>query len=87
MAKYQVIKATQRPIKQVEAAGRVLPFGKAGGFEVSDAGIANEIEAKHGGPGGDVVVIPDLSNREHGHKYFFGQMPEMPWKKVKNVSC
>ena len=86
MAKYQVIKATTKPIRAVEADGKTMAFGTQGGFEVSDAGIAAEIDAKHGGKGGDVVVIPDLSNREHGHKYFFGQMPEMPWKRGKHVS-
>ncbi len=82
MKKYQVIKATKKPIKSVEAAGVNLPFGRQGGFEVSDRAIAEEIEARHGGKGGDVVVIP-REHHEPGHRYFWGAWPEMPWKKGK----
>lgn len=80
--KWTVIKATQRPIKGVEAAGVELPFGRQGAFEVTDAAVAAEIEARHGGKRGDVVVT-EREHHEPGHRHFWGAWPEMPWKKEK----
>lgn len=69
----------------MDIAGKQMLFGKkTNSFEVSDPGIASEIEAAHGGKLADVVVTPHHVPAERGHTYFFGQMPEMPWKKVKN---
>lgn len=57
-------------------------FGeKTNAFQVSDHKLAAEIEAEHDG---DVVVIESHAPAERGHTYFFGQMPEMPWKKGKD---
>ncbi len=59
-----------------------MPFGRDGAFRVRDSGIAEEIKTKYGG---DVVVskirYPDVHDR--GHRYFFGMIPEMPWKRKK----
>lgn len=84
--KYMVTKATPRKdVVGLDIAGKQMLFGeKTNSFEVSDAGVAKEIEAAHGGKRSDVVVTPHHVPAERGHKYFFGQMPEMPWKKVTN---
>jgi hypothetical protein len=80
--KFMVVKATQNDISGVSVAGRTLRFGeKTNAFQVTDAGLAREIEAAKGTKWtGDVVVIPVDSNPEPGHPRTF-TVPEMPWKK------
>jgi hypothetical protein len=82
---HMVIKSTKREdVVGVQIGDKDMHFGqKSGAFTVSDPGVAREIEAQHGGRGNDVVVIPQAKPREAGHRYFFGSMPEMPWKKQK----
>lgn len=79
--KYQVIRATTKPIDGVTVNGQEMKFGRSGGFEVSDKGTRDAIEQQYGsGPMPDVI----LTERDHvdpGHRNFWGAWPEMPWKR------
>jgi hypothetical protein len=80
--KFMVVKATQREISGIQIGDKQMTFGgKTNAFEVNDAGLAREIEARHGAKvSGDVVVVPHKVEREPGHRYTF-TVPEMPWKR------
>lgn len=62
--------------------GRFLKYGKEKRFMLNDESVARELQKEHRN---DLVVTrvryPHRSDR--GHVYFFGQWPEMPWKKKK----
>ena len=82
--KYQVVKATRRQFTP-ELDGEKMPFSGEGFLRVTDEGKAKELEAKYDH---DLTVTkmryPHVSDR--GHRYFFGSMPEMPWKRGQNAS-
>jgi hypothetical protein len=87
----QVIKATTRKLPDISLDGKKMAFGdRAGAFEVSDPGLAREIDAAYGPKGrdmpGQVVVCPlnGTRGREAGHRYTFS-VPELPWKKKSPV--
>ena len=81
--KYMVVK-TNPSANGIQLDNKAMVFGeKTNAFEVNDPGLAREIEAQHGFKGQDVVVFPHDVDTEPGHRYTFGQMPEMPWKKGK----
>jgi len=79
--KFTVLDATRRRLKHIPNYPD-LKFDKHGRLRLSDEGLAREIQKETK----DVTVTrmkhPDRSDR--GHVYFFGQWPEMPWKKVKD---
>ena len=79
--KWIVHNATRnKDFKGVWAADKAMPFNHEGRFSITDGGVASEIREEYGR---DVTVTrmhnPHRSDR--GHVYFFGQLPEMPWKK------
>ena len=80
--KWEVIRATRRPLESVDVDGKQMKFGKDGAFRVNDEGVAAAIREEYARKG-DVTVTriryPGAADR--GHRYFFGQLPEMPWKK------
>ena len=80
--KWEVIRATRRPLESVDVDGKQMKFGKDGAFRVNDEGVAAAIREEYAKKG-DVTVTriryPGAADR--GHYYFFGQLPEMPWKK------
>ena len=80
--KWEVIRATRRPLESVDVDGKQMKFGKDGAFRVNDEGVAAAIREEYARKG-DVTVTriryPGAADR--GHYYFFGQLPEMPWKK------
>jgi len=85
--KFEVIKATRREtLTAVDSTGRVLPFGKAGGFTVTDAGEARDIEQSYGQKGtNEVIVVPtDDTPVESGHSYHFGwsRRFERAWERA-----
>lgn len=59
--------------------GKFLKYGQEKRFTTSNEVLAREIQKEYKS---DVVVTrvrhPDVADR--GHNYFFGQLPEMPWK-------
>ena len=83
--KYQVIKATQKPIDGLDVAGQHMKFGKSGGFVVSDPAVAGAIEQQYGEKSGglaDVIVLED-DRPARGERRTW-QVGVMPWKKDKN---
>ena len=84
-----VIKATKRDVNEINVDGRHMKLdNKHHQNFVDDHGLANEIEARHsvgkkGEVSKDFVVSPVALVVEQGHSYFFGSMPEMPWKRKK----
>jgi len=75
-SKYEVIKATRRPLSAIEAAGRKMRFGRQGALRVSDPGVAAEINAKYGG---DVTVTKiDVRPKDERKTY---TIPGLPWHK------
>lgn len=75
--------ATQRPMSGVEVGGQQIQFNREGRARVKDPGIASEIRQQYGK---DVVVtrMRHPKPSDQGHRYHFGQWPEMPWKREKN---
>lgn len=81
---WMVVKATQDPnFKAVPTAKGNLKFGKDGAFKVNDPGLANEIRETVG-PDAVVTRMSNVKPADRGHRYFFGMMPEMPWKRKKH---
>jgi hypothetical protein len=68
------------PVKEVRTGAGTLKMDKLGRCIVKDPVLAHEIMKDHPR---DLVVSRLFRNApaDRGHKYFFGQMPEMPWKK------
>jgi hypothetical protein len=71
--RFEVIKATTKPIDGIDVGGKHYKFGPNGAMYLSDSGVAAEIEQVYGHRkgNGDVTVSP-VEFREHGHNYFFG---------------
>ena len=82
--KWEVIRATRRPLESIEVDGKKMKFGKDGAFRVSDEGVAAAIREEYAKKG-DVTVtrIRYPGAHDRGHYYFWGGWPEMPWKKKK----
>ena len=80
--KWEVIRATRRPLESLDVDGKQMRFGKDGAFRVNDEGVAAAIREEYVKKG-DVTVTriryPGAADR--GHYYFWGGWPEMPWKK------
>src|SRR4030067_854439 len=80
--KWEVIRATRRDLPSIDVDGKQMKFGRDGAFRVNDEGVAAAIREEYAKKG-DVTVTriryPGAADR--GHYYFFGQLPEMPWKK------
>src|SRR3990167_382244 len=79
---YMVIKSSKDPAKNgVELDGQDMRFGKKGAFKITGHARANALRQKYHPT--DIVVTRMRHSVEQNHRYFFGQMPEMPWKKAK----
>lgn len=83
--RYQVIRATTKPLDNVTIDGRSMDIpANRGAFEVSDPGLAREVDARFGVKGevtpGDVVVVPINEAPDPIHRRTF-TVPELPWKK------
>lgn len=81
--KYIAVRATKRKLDSIDVDGKEMKFSKEGFMAIDNPALAQDVRQKYHG---DVTVSrvrhPHVSDR--GHNYFFGQMPEMPWKKEKN---
>ena len=67
----------------VEAGGKVIEFNDSGFARVKDDGLAQEIRDRYG----KRVTVTKMRYEgaaDHGHRYFFGSMPEMPWKRRRD---
>ena len=79
--KWVVHNATRRKdFKGVRAAGKDMLFNREGRFFVKDEAVAAEIRRDHPHQL-SVTRVSSYHPSDRGHKYFFGQMPELPWKK------
>ena len=83
--KWEVIRATRRPLESVDVDGKQMKFGRDGAFRVNDEGVAAAIREEYARKG-DVTVTriryPGAADR--GHRYFFGGWIEAPWKRSKD---
>lgn len=61
--------------------GRFAKYNREKRFMLNDEKMARDVQKEHRN---DLVVTrvndPDIADR--GHNYFFGQIPEMPWKRI-----
>ena len=80
--RYVVQDATRDHADGVQTSKGRLDFDKNGRLLVKDPGLANEIRTSEAGKR-DVTVtrVRWQDSHERGHRYHFGQMPEMPWKR------
>src|SRR3989304_6250460 len=80
--KWEVIGATRRDLPSIDVDGKQRKFGRDGAAPVNeeggDAGIRGEYARK---AYVTVTRIRYPGAADRGHYYFFGQLPEMPWKK------
>ena len=86
--RYEIIRARQDAPMKYNVAGKTIKFGgKKQSFIIKDAGIAKELEARHGGLGGGrsaddslrVIPVDNWQSDVQGiHKYFFGVNPKVP---------
>lgn len=89
---YEIIKAKTDLPDTLEVDGKQYQFRgdpTAGGgmMRVKDRGLAFAIRDKYGrgrAPGVTVTRVKYPAVADRGHKYFFGSMPEMPWKRKRN---
>lgn len=77
--KFIVLDATRNHMDGLQTAKGYLKF-QQGRMSVKDEGLAREIQKMYPR---DVTVtrVRRPHKADRGHKYFFGQMPEMPWKR------
>ena len=83
--KWEVIRATRRPLESVDVDGKQMKFGRDGAFRVNDEGVAAAIREEYARKG-DVTVtrIRYPGAHDRGHRYFFGGWPLAPWKDNGN---
>lgn len=80
---YVVINAEQNGAQGVTIGNKEYQFNDQGYFKIGDdPALAQDIRQTVGRSATVTRVrTPDAADR--GHKYHFGQMPEMPWKRRK----
>lgn len=86
---YEIVRASDTTPKTLEVDGKNYKFRGNNMMRVKDRGLAFSIRDKYGkGKNPDIIVnrvnYPD--HRDRGHRFFFGQMPEMPWKRNKDAA-
>lgn len=81
-----VLPSSSRGEKEIKIDNHTIELNGHGNF-IKDDGLAREIDARYGKNGGvtpkDYVVVKTPVKKPGVHNYFFGQMPEMPWKRKK----
>lgn len=80
--RWMVVKAVKDPNwKSIVIDGKEMKFGRDGAFRVNDPGIAEAIRKEVG----NRATVTRFRNpdpvSDRGHRYFFGQMPAMPWHR------
>lgn len=78
--KYVVQNAHKPVVKSIMTGKGELKLDDKGRCLISDPALAAEIRKDHPK---DLAVSRIFTSHpaDRGHKYIFGQMPEMPWKK------
>lgn len=80
---YVVINADEKPKTGIEVEGKTFNFNKDGYFKIpGDPGLAQTIRQQVG-KSATVTRVRKPDAADSGHKYHFGQLPEMPWKRKK----
>ena len=80
---YVVINADEKPKTSIKVEGKEFNFNKDGYFKIpGDPGLAQTIRQQVG-KSATVKRVRADSAADRGHKYHFGQLPEMPWKRKK----
>lgn len=81
-----VLPSSERAGKEIKIDNHTIELNGHGNY-IKDDGLAREIDARYGKHGGvspkDFVVVKTPVRTPGSHNYFFGSMPEMPWKKKK----
>jgi hypothetical protein len=77
--KWIVVNNAPKERDAVVLDNKVMKFNKDGAFYMRDGVQAHTLEDVYGT---DVVVtrVRASKHADRGHRFFFGQMPEMPWK-------
>lgn len=73
-----IVTPALKGMKDVSLGDETYKFGKSGAFLIKDEKRARELQNEnHGRIAVTRVRRPGPADK--GHKYFFGQMPAMPW--------
>lgn len=80
---YLIINAEKKQ-DSVSVDGKQHKFNEDGYFKIpDDPGLANAIRQQVGRSATVTRVRKPDAVADRGHRYHFGQMPEMPWKRKK----
>lgn len=83
--KFVVQSAWPSSPKEIMTSKGLLKANEQGRMMIKDEALAREIQKEHPT---DLAVtrmrVPKPSDA--GHRYHFGQLPEMPWKKKKEIT-
>ena len=83
--KFVVQSAWPNSPKEIMTSKGLLKANEQGRMMIKDEALAREIQREHPT---DLAVtrmrVPKPSDA--GHRYHFGQLPEMPWKRNKEVT-
>ncbi len=78
---YVVINAEEKPKAGLKVEGKQYTFNDQGYFKIpGDPALAQDIRQQVG-KSATVTRVRKPDAADSGHKYHFGQMPEMPWKR------
>jgi len=83
--KFYVRSATEKKMDKLTVDGRELKFNHEGRMLIKDEKLAREIQREYP----DELAVTRMQYdkpADRGHKYFFGQLPEMPWKKEREYA-
>lgn len=81
---YEIIAAQPNTPKELEVDGKRYKFRPNGMMRVKDRGEALAIRERYGKGKRPLVTTTKVNYpgaADRGHRYFFGQMPAMPWHK------
>ena len=83
--KFVVQSAWPNSPKEIMTSKGLLKANDQGRMIVKDEALAREIQREHPT---DLAVTRMRAPKpaDAGHRYHFGQMPEMPWKKKKEIT-
>ena len=78
--KFYVRNATKQKFDKLTAGGKEMKFNHEGRMMINDEKLAREIQAEYP----DKLAVTRVRQPNDGHRTFFS-MPEMPWKKEKEL--
>lgn len=85
---YMIMKGDPNLGDHIDLNGTEYKFKSQQGqsFFTRNKGLAMDIDRAHGKRGSKSVAVAEVrvqDNHDRGHSYFWGQWPEMPWKRHK----